>query len=144
MLQRSCWKIPKAAMTDDDGAPAFADLVTYDESPQFVYGLAAQWERPDIAAAGGVRESLIQPPKRARFLRTTVRRAAADPAEPDVVLRVKASGVRQSDVVLSANDPVVLFAADEADEIIGMPAMQEAARLIAAENQPEAPAPEGP
>ena len=147
MLQRSCWKIPKSAMTDADGAPAFADLVVYDESPQFVYALAAQWDRPDIAAAGGTREDLSKATAHARYLRTTVRRPAANVDDPDEVLRVKASAVETSDEVLEADVPAVLFAGDVAADVVGATALAEAARRIVAEKQPaveEAPAPEVP
>lgn len=128
MLQRSCWKIPRTVM------PIDGDLVIYDESAQYVYAMAATWDRPDVAAAGGTRESLAQPTRRARFVRTTVRQPAADPADPDAIVRVKASAVRQSDVVVDADVPFVLFAGDEADDVVGQKAMQEAAQRIAAES----------
>ncbi len=135
ILQRSCWKIPKSAMLVAEGdPPAFADIVVYDSSTLYVYALAAQWDRPDLAVAGATRESLIQPTRRARFLRTTVRRAAADPADPVVVLDVKASQVGQNDEVLSVDNPVVLFAGDVAEDIVGQPAMIEAQQRIAQEN----------
>ena len=149
MLQRSCWKIPKAAMTtrDEDGndAPAFADLVVYDESPMFAYALAAQWDRPDIAAAAGTREDLSKGTARGRYLRSTVRRPVAAEGEPPEVLRVKASAVEPGDEVLESDVPAVLFAGDTANDMIGAEALAEAARRIAEEKQPleEAAAPEG-
>jgi hypothetical protein len=155
MLQRSFWKIPKAAMTADvDGVtgPAFAGIVVYDESPQYAYAMADAWERPDIAAVGA-REDLSKATQRGRFLRTTIRRKAAEFGDPDEVLRVKGSNVLAGDDVLDADVPSVLFAGDAADDVIGDAALAEASALIAAEKSPpaapdpepsEAPAPEGP
>ena len=138
-LQRSCWKIPKSAMTvvDEDGntVPAFGDVVVYDESPQFVYVMAAQWERPDIAAAGGTREDLSKSAGRARFVRTTVRRKApgAKAGDPKIVASVKAAAVLAGDTTLDADVPMVLFAGDEPDDVVGAAALTEASARIAAE-----------
>ncbi len=118
---------------DGNDAPAFADLVAYDSSAQFVYALAAQWERPDIRAAGGAREDLSKAAPRGRYLRTMVRRPAADVGEPDRVLHVKASAVLSGDEVLDADQPVVLFAGDVADDLMGAEALAEASRRIAEE-----------
>ena len=171
-LQRSFWKIPKSAMTvtDTDGntVPAFGDVVLYDESPQFAYVLAAQWDRPDIAAVG-TREDLSKSASRGRFLRTTVRRKGAKAGDPKEVHRVKASAVLTADDVLDADVPAILFAGDEPHDVIGGAALAEAAQRIAKEkvgaaaaeeavirtaaqaevdaiapDPPEAPAPEGP
>lgn len=134
---RSCWKIPKAAMVDADGAPAFPDLAIYDQSAMFVYAIASAWDQPDVVDAGGKREELSKPLSRARFLRTTVRRVAADPVDPDQVLSVKASAVLQDDDVLEADVPFVLFASDVADDVVGMSALAEASRRIAEEKASE-------
>ena len=143
MLQRSFWKIPKAAMTakDDDGddVPAFVDVVTYDESAQFAYVLAAQWDRPDIEAVG-TREDLSKAASRTRFVRTSVLRKAPVTGDPKIVVRVKASAVMASDKVLEADVPAVLFAGDSADDVVGAEALAEAGRRIAKEKAPS----EGP
>ncbi|KKM22465.1 hypothetical protein LCGC14_1625100, partial [marine sediment metagenome] len=107
----------------------------YDQSPQYAYVLAAQWERPDIAAAGGVREDLSRMVCRGRYLRTSVARKAAKRGEPHVVLRVKATAVETGDTVLEADVPAVLFAGDEADDVVGPAALTEASRRIAAEKE---------
>lgn len=137
-LQRSCWKIPKAAMTvtDADGTerPLDGDLVIYDASPHFVYAMCATWDRPDIAAAGGKREDLSKPVCKARFLRTTVRRVASDPAEPRIDIRVKSSNILASDDVIDADVPFVLFAGDAAADILSPEMLAEASERIAAEN----------
>ncbi len=142
-LQRSCWKIPKSAMTvvDPDGntVPAFGDVVTYDESPQFAYVLAAQWDRPDLAAAGGTREDLSKSAGRGRFVRTTVLRKAAKAGDPDEVLRVKGSAVLAGDTTLDADAPMVLFAGDVPDDIVGTVALAEASARIAKEKAPAGP-----
>lgn len=144
-MQRSFWKIPKAAMTatdaDGNAVPAFANVVTYDESPQFAYVMAAQWDRPDLAAVG-TREDLGKSVGRARFLRTTVLRKApnAKAGDPKVVVSVKGSAVLSADEVIEADVPAVLFAGDAPDDVVGTEALAEAGRRIAKEKAP----PEGP
>ncbi|MHC4715624.1 MAG: hypothetical protein ACYS5V_01525 [Planctomycetota bacterium] len=131
-MLRSFWKVPKAAMTITvDGAerPAFADVVAYDESPQFVYVMAATWDRPDIEAAGGKREDLSKAAARGRYLRTTVRRTVDG---EDVVERVKANAVKASDEVLDEDVPLVLFAGDVIDDVVGGDALAEAVNLMEA------------
>ena len=153
MLQRSCWKIPKSAMTakDDDGnaVPAFTDLIVYDESTMYVYAMSATWDRPDIAAVG-TREDLSKTASRTRFLRTWVRRPAGEEDDAESVIGIKASAVKSSDeVLLDVDVPYGLFAGDVADDVIGPEALAEAARLITEERAPallaeEKDPPEGP
>ena len=132
-LQRSCWKIPKSEMVDDDGQPTCGDLlVTYDESSQFLYVMAPQWDPPGIAALGATREDLSKATSRGRYLRTTVRRKAAKRGEPDEVLRLKASAVEPDDEVIDVDAPAALFAGDVADDVVGTEALAEATRRIAA------------
>ncbi len=136
MLQRSFWRIRLADLNvvDVDGntVPAFADVVIYDRSAQFAYITAAQWARPDLAAAGATREDLSGSTRRTRYLRTTVRRPGVGNA-PDRVMRVKAANVGQSDEVLESDVPDVLYAGDVADDVVGAAALAEATQRIAAE-----------
>ncbi len=147
MLQRSFWKIPKSAMTEMEPGlgSAFAGVVVYDTSAQFVYVMADAWDRPDIEAAGGKREDLSKATSRGRYFRTSVKRTIDG---EERVLRVKGSAVKAADEVLEADVPSVLFAGDSADDVVGPAALAEAAALIAPparDPEPsEAIAPEGP
>lgn len=132
-MRRSFWRLPKAAMTavDDDGneGPAFAGVVAYHETTQYVYAMADRWDRPDLRDAGGQRQDLSKSTDFNRYVRQLVRHKGRD----RVVERVRTSQVLDDDVMLEADQPAVLFAGDDLEDVIGGRALRAAAAAIAAE-----------
>ena len=108
---------------DGNDAPAFAGVVTYYTTSSFVYVMADRWDRPDIKAAGGVRQDLSKTQDFNRYVRQLVRHGDRD----RTVERVRASSVVDGDVVLETDVPAVLFAGDVADDVIGPDALVEMA-----------------
>ena len=114
---RSFWRIPRSAWltTDEDGnvVPAFGNVVVYDESPQFLYVIAAEEERPDIEAAGtllGESVKAMTAANQARFLRVEVER---DTPDGKVRVQVKAADKRPEDVEVATNIPAVIWMGDD-------------------------------
>ena len=90
-MTRSFWKVPRSAWLDVDGNPAFGNVVIFDESPQFLYVIAAEEERPDLEAVGTFLSFTVDrltAANQARFLRVEVER---DTLEGKVRVQVKGS-----------------------------------------------------
>ena len=118
-MTRSFWRVPRAAwLTTRDGneVQAFGNVVVYDESPQFLYVIAAEATRPDIAAIGtplgqSVRELNVN--DKARFLRVQVER---DTPDGKVRAHVKAADKRPTDVEIQTDIPAVIWMGDDPAE----------------------------
>ena len=99
-------------MLDEDGNPP-GNVVVYDESPQFLYVIAAEEERPDLEAAGtllGNSVKAMTASDRARFLRVEVER---DTPEGKIRVQVKAANKRPEDVEVATNIPAVIWMGDD-------------------------------
>ena len=114
---RSFWKIPRSAWltTDEFGntVQAFGNVVVYDESPQFLYVIAAEEERPDIEAAGtllGESVKAMTVANQARFLRIEVER---DTPEGKIRVQVKAADKRPTDVEIRTDVPATIWMGDD-------------------------------
>ncbi len=116
-MTRSFWKIPRAAWltTDEEGTivNAFENVVVYHETPQFLHVIAAEADRPDIAAIGTrlgqtVRE--LNPSERANFLRVEVER---DSPDGKIRAQVKVADKRPTDVEKAVDIPAVIWFGDD-------------------------------
>ena len=113
---RSFWKVPRSAWltTDQDGneVRAFGNVVIYDESPQFLFCLAAEEKRPDLEAVGTLLGNTVKSMKandRARFLRVEVER---DTPEGKIQVQVKVADKKPSDVEVATDIPAVIWMGD--------------------------------
>ena len=115
---RSFWKVPRSAWLDEDGNPP-GNVVVYDESPQFIFCIAAEEERPDLEAIGTLLGNTVKSMKvndRARFLRIEVERdTPATENEPasKVLVQVKAKDKKPGDVEKRIDIPAVIWAGDD-------------------------------
>ena len=114
---RSFWKVPRNEWltTDEFGNTinAFGNVVVYDESPQFLYVIAAEEKRPDLEAVGTFLGNTVKSMKasdRARFLRIEVER---DTPEGKIRVQVKAADKRPTDVEVLTDIPAVIWMGDD-------------------------------
>ncbi len=106
-MTRSFWRVPRSAWLD------FGNIVIYDESPQFLYVIAAEEERPDLEAVGtslGKTVRALTAANKARFLRIEVER---DTPEGKVRVQVKAADKRPTDIEKNTNVPAVIWMGDD-------------------------------
>ena len=117
-MTRSFWRIPRNAWltTDefDNEVKAFGNVVVYDESPQFLYVIAAEEKRPDIEGLGGTllgaTVKAMKANDRARFLRVEVER---DTPEGKIRTQVKAKDKKAGDVEIQTDIPAVIWMGDD-------------------------------
>ena len=110
---RSFHRIPRSAWLKKDGSPAFGNVVVYDESPQYLYVIAAEENRSDIEAVGTLLSKSVKAltlTNKARFLRVEVER---DTPEGKVRVQVKASDKKLEDVEIRADVPYVMWMGDD-------------------------------
>ena len=112
---RSFWKVPRREwLTTDEGGnevQAFGNVVVYDESPQFIYCIAAEEERPDIVGTLlGKSVKAMTAANQARFLRIEVER---DTPEGKVRVQVKAADKRPTDVEIRTDVPATIWMGDD-------------------------------
>ena len=108
-MTRSFWRIPRGDLP--------GNCVAFDESPQFLYVIAAEEERPDLEVVGtllGKSVKAMNANNRARFLRIEVERDTPE-NEPAGKIRVliKASNKKPGDVEKRTNVPAVIWAGDD-------------------------------
>ena len=109
---RSFWKVPRSAWLDEEGNPP-GNVVVYDESPQFLYVIAAEVLRPDIEAVGTFLSFTVDrltAADKARFLRVEVER---DTPEGKIRVQVKAADKRPTDVEKNTDIPFVIWMGDD-------------------------------
>lgn len=116
-MTRSFWRVPRAdwLTTDEDGntVQAFGNVVIFDESPQFLYVIAAEEERPDIEAVGTLLGQSVRgltTADQARFLRVEVDR---DTPDGTTRVQVKPGDRRPEDVDVRTNVPAVIWMGDD-------------------------------
>lgn len=114
---RSFWRIPRSAWltTNNLGneVNAFGNVVIFDESPQFLYVIAAEEERPDIKGTFlGNSVKSMKASDRARFLRVEVER---DTPEGRVRVQVKAKDKKPGDVEKGIFPAVIWMGDDPKD-----------------------------
>ena len=109
---RSFWKVPRSAWLDEDGNPP-GNVVIFDGSPQFLYVIAAEEERPDLEAAGTFLSFTVDrltAADKARFLRVEVER---DTPEGKIRVQVKAADKRPTDLEVQTDIPFVIWMGDD-------------------------------
>ncbi len=113
-MTRSFWRIPRSASAwlDEEGNPP-GNVVIFDESPQFLYVIAAEEERPDLEAVGTLLGNTVKAmtaSDRARFLRVEVER---DGPEGKIRTQVKAADKQPGDVEKRTDIPAVIWFGDD-------------------------------
>ena len=109
---RSFWKVPRSAWLDEDDNPP-GNVVVYDESPQFLYVIAAEEERPDLEAVGTFLSFTVDrltAADKARFLRIEVER---DTPEGKIRVQVKARDKKPDDDEKRTDVPFVIWMGDD-------------------------------
>ncbi len=110
---RSFYRIPRSEWLDKDGNKVFGNVVVYDESPQFLYVIAAEEERPDLEAVGTLLGKSVKAMKandRTRFLRIEVER---DTPEGKIRIQVKIADKRPTDIEKRTDVPFVIWMGDD-------------------------------
>ena len=107
---RSFWKVPRSAWLDEDGNPP-GNVVMYAESPQAIYGSAAEEDRPDLVGTlRGKSVKAMTASDRARFLRVEVER---DGPDGKIRVQVKAADKRPTDVEIRTDVPATIWMGDD-------------------------------
>ena len=109
-MTRSFWRIPRGELP--------GNCVVFDESPQYLYVIAAEEERPDLEAVGtllGKSVKLMKASDRARFLRVEVER---DTPEGKIRVQVKVRNKKPDDVEKATDIPAVIWMGDDPEDYL--------------------------